>query len=178
MFYEAFKYLVAVFFNVLNRLMFGNLPPFGCVGVVVEEQGRFLVVKRPEGTFVFPGGFMRWRETPEQTAIREGKEETGLDLSIQRLICYRSAPTRHPFYMSTLTLIFQASVIGGTPQSSIEGEPCWLDEETVCNSLDEFYQPALHDYLHSRNQASSSQDTNSANKKKTYAIHTTTDNLS
>ena len=135
--------------------MFGNLPPFGSACVIVEEQGRFLVLKRPEGTTVFPGGFMRWGEIAEETARREGKEETGLDLHIERMVSYRSTPTTDLDHMSTLTVFFHARVIGGEPRSSIEGQPCWLDEATLRDGLHEFYQQPFADYLQYRNQASS-----------------------
>ena len=154
MLYNAFKHAVAIFFNLLNRLMFGNLPPFGSACVIVEEQGRFLVLQRPEGTTVFPGGFMRWKETAEETALREGKEETGLDLRIERMISYCSTPTTDLDHMSTLTVFFHARAIGGEIRSSIEGQPCWLDEKTLQECLHEFYHQPLADYLHYRNQAS------------------------
>ncbi len=152
MLYNAFKYAVAIFFNLLNRLMFGNLPPFGSACVIVEEQGRFLVLKRPEGETVFPGGLMRWGEVVEETARREGKEETGLDLRIEHMISYRSTPAVDLVHMSALTLFFYARVVGGELRSSIEGKPCWLDEMTLRDSLPEYYQQAFADYLQFRNQ--------------------------
>ena len=148
MLYNAFKQSVAIFFNIVNRLMFGNLPPFGSACVIIEEQGRFLVIKRSEGAIVFPGGFIRWKESARETARREGKEETGLDLRIERIVSYRSSPTTDLHHMSTVTLFFQASVIGGTLHNSVEGQPLWLDKESLRISLDNFYQPALNDYLH------------------------------
>ena len=150
MLYNAFKHAVAIFFNLLNRLMFGNLPPFGSACVIVEEQGRFLVIKRPEGTTVFPGGFMRWGEHAEATAQREGKEETGLDLHIEGMFSYRSTPTDDFDHMSTLTIFFLANITGGELRSSIEGQPCWLDEKTLSSCLHEYYRPVLEDYLRSR----------------------------
>jgi len=144
--------------------MFGNLPPFGSACVIVEEHGRFLVIKRPERTTVFPGGFMRWQESAEETARREGKEETGLDLHIGRMIGYRSTPTINLDHMSTLTIFFQASVIGGDLQSSIEGQPCWLDEETLSKCLHDYYKPVFDDYLHHQSKISF-QETNALEEK-------------
>lgn len=50
---------------------------------VVEREGCFLVGQRPEGKSLagyaeFPGGRVEDGETPEQAAIRECLEETGL----------------------------------------------------------------------------------------------------
>lgn len=159
MLYNAFKHTVAILFNLLNRLMFGNLPPFGSACVIVEEQGRFLVLKRPTGTAAFPGGFMRWNELAEETARREAKEETGLDLQIAHMVSYSSTPSTDFKHMSTLTLFFHASVIAGELRTSIEGQPCWLDEETLRGCLHSYYQDALDDYLRYRSQTISSHET-------------------
>ncbi|HAH00905.1 MAG TPA: hypothetical protein DCL75_19095, partial [Ktedonobacter sp.] len=68
--YRMLKGLVGIFFNILNLLLAGNLPPFGCVSIVIrdQDQASYLVIERPEGGFVFPGGFMRWGEHSVQTA--------------------------------------------------------------------------------------------------------------
>jgi 8-oxo-dGTP diphosphatase len=56
--------------------------PVPAAGVVLVEQGRVLLVKRRwdprAGTWCLPAGFMEAGETPEQSAIRELEEETGL----------------------------------------------------------------------------------------------------
>ncbi len=54
---------------------------------VVEQDDRFLVGRRPDGTVLagmweFPGGKIRPGETPEQCAVRECREETGLDVTV------------------------------------------------------------------------------------------------
>jgi len=146
-FYNAFKRAVALFFNLLNMLLRGNLPPLGTVCVVVEKDGRYLVVERPEGAFVFPGGFMLWREHSEQTARREAKEETGLDLRVGAIIGCYTTPSVNIDAMSTVTIVHVAEVIGGELRSSIEGQPRWIDKETVPHILSKHYQPILTKYL-------------------------------
>src|SRR5437764_14993514 len=61
-FYYILRKSVGFCFNCLNICLFGNLPPQGCISVIVEDQGRLLLLKRPNGNLVFPGGFIRWRE--------------------------------------------------------------------------------------------------------------------
>ena len=52
---------------------------------------------QPEsGDWCIPAGFMEWDEHPQQTAIREIKEETGLDVSIIRMIGFYDEPGRDP----------------------------------------------------------------------------------
>ena len=145
--YRVLNKLVGVFFNVLNLLLVGNLPPFGSVGMIVEDKGRYLVIQRPEGKTVFPSGFIRWREHPRQTVRREGKEETGLDLQVGEVVGYSSTITSHFGRMSTVTLIYEAEVVGGQLRGSVEGEPCWLDGSEARSKLDVHSRQMLDRYL-------------------------------
>ena len=58
------------------------LNPVPAAGVILVEEGRVLMTLRRyaprEGTWCLPAGFMESGETPEQTAVRELQEETGL----------------------------------------------------------------------------------------------------
>lgn len=152
MFYRLLKHLVGICFNLLNFVLGGNLPPLGCVCMVVEEQGRFLLIRRPEGKLSFPSGFIRWRELPIQAAKRECLEETGLKLQIepQDLICCYAHVGQHIDTMSTLTLVYTGKIVGGTLRGSIEGEACWLDEENMRCNLEKRCENLLSDYMQFR----------------------------
>ena len=56
--------------------------PVPAAGVLLVEAGRVLMVKRRwdprAGSWCLPAGFMEAGETPEQTAVRELQEETGV----------------------------------------------------------------------------------------------------
>jgi ADP-ribose pyrophosphatase YjhB (NUDIX family) len=56
--------------------------PVPAAGVLLAEQGRVLLVKRRweprAGYWCLPSGFMEAGERPEQTAVRELQEETGV----------------------------------------------------------------------------------------------------
>ena len=153
MLYRLLKSLVGICFNLLNFVLAGNLPPFGCVTVVVEEQGRYLLIQRPQGKLTFPSGFMRWREMPAETAQRECEEETGLRLQINdpedMIACYGHVG-RHIDTMSTLTVLFCGRVISGRLRKSIEGQPYWLSEEEMLGKLERRCEPILEDYLRYR----------------------------
>lgn len=150
--YRVLNKLVGIFFNILNFFLAGNLPPFGSVCMIVEDKGRYLVVQRPEGKVVFPSGFMRWREHPTQTVRREGKEETGLDLRVGEVVGYSSVVSPRFNRMSSLTLIYEAEVVGGQLRGSVEGEPSWLDESELRNKLDVQQRNMLDRYLHYRSR--------------------------
>lgn len=152
MFYELLKKLVGVFFNALNLLLAGNLPPFACSGVIVEEQDRYLVIRQPSGSFAFPGGFMRWREHPAQTAQRECEEETGLRIRTGNVIGYYSITSPQIDRMSTVNIIFQGEVLGGELRDSIEGHPCWLAADELRGKLTSLHKTVLEDYLRYRTE--------------------------
>ena len=151
--YRVLNKFVSIFFNLLNLLLVGNLPPFGSVCMIVEDSGRYLVIQRPEGKTVFPSGFVRWREHPEQTVRREGKEETGLELRVGEVVGYSSVVSAHFFRMSALTLIYEAEVVGGQLRGSVEGDPCWLDDSELRSKLDAQQRSMLECYLRYRTRS-------------------------
>lgn len=150
MVYTVVKKCVGIFFNLLNILLGGNLPPLACVCVIVEEDHRYLVVERREGDLVFPAGFMRWRESPREAAQREGHEETGLQLRIGPVVGYWSATSKQFDQMSAISIIYRGQVIGGELRGSIEGQPRWVHEEELRERLDPSFVSILDDYLRFR----------------------------
>jgi 8-oxo-dGTP diphosphatase len=56
--------------------------------VLLQDDKIALIERHRAGLhyFTFPGGHVEPGETPEQAAVRESKEELGLDVSIQRLL--------------------------------------------------------------------------------------------
>ncbi len=150
MLYDLLKKCVSIFFNLLNVLLGGKLPPFGTASVVVERNDYYLVVELPKNRMVFPGGFMDWREHPIQAAVREGKEETGLQLQAGDLIGYYPTVSDSWTNMSNISFVYQAQVVGGTLQTNAEGKPCWLHETELRKRMSEHSLHILNDYLRYR----------------------------
>ncbi len=54
-----------------------------CCGCIILNEDKVLLVKHNVGHWGFPKGHMEENETELQTAIRETKEETNLDVEVQ-----------------------------------------------------------------------------------------------
>jgi len=66
-------------------------PRIGCGAVIQRADGAILLVQRgrqPEqGHWGLPGGKVDWMEKVEDAMVREVLEETGLKVSVERLLC-------------------------------------------------------------------------------------------
>lgn len=58
----------------------------GVAVLVIDDQERVLLQRRNEGLWGMPGGFMELGESAEETARREVKEETGINVGQLSLI--------------------------------------------------------------------------------------------
>lgn len=107
------------------------------VGVAVRDEfDRVLLEKRSDcGLWGFPGGRIEAGESIAQAAIREVKEETGLNVEITRLIGVYSDPTERivtfPDNVVQLVDIFlEAKVVSGELTCSDESEALRFFHET------------------------------------------------
>jgi len=83
--------------------------------VFIEQEGRVLLVRRamnPErGKWALPAGYIDDGEDPREAAIREVREETGLDVEITELVDVQTGPL--PLGAS-IVIIYAARVVSGT----------------------------------------------------------------
>lgn len=99
---------------------------------VFSRDGYLLLIKRKfepfKGKWAFPGGFMDPGENLYQTAVRELKEETGIEVSTENieLLDIRSDPDRDPrghiIDVGFFTVIEKTQDI----ENSNETEPEWV----------------------------------------------------
>lgn len=88
--------------------------PAPTVDVVIVLPGdRVVLVERrnPPPGWALPGGFVDAGETIEAAAVREAKEETGLDVRLEELLYVYSDPRRDP-RRHTLSAVFVARAAG------------------------------------------------------------------
>lgn len=60
-------------------------PKVGVVGTIRDDHDEVLLMKRPEGTWSLPGGWLEPAESPRVAIAREVKEETTLDVTTAEL---------------------------------------------------------------------------------------------
>ena len=84
--------------------------------IIRRKDGPVVLVRRLSQPFkdfyAIPGGFEEYGETVKEAAIREAKEETGLDVKMQRLVGVYSDMTRDP-RGHVITVAYLAEEIGG-----------------------------------------------------------------
>ncbi len=93
-----------------GQSVFVHKNPVPTVDVIIYfPPGQIVLVERrkfPQG-WALPGGFVDYGEKVESAAVREAREETGLDVVLTRLLGVYSQPDRDP-RQHTLSVVFTA----------------------------------------------------------------------
>ena len=94
--------------------------PIPAAGAIIVEKDKILLVKRAHPPRVnwwcIPAGFMEWDEHPEQTAMRELEEETGLKIELTSFFEVYSG--QDDPRSNAVLLLYLARVIGGQMRPS------------------------------------------------------------
>ncbi len=98
--------------------LYENPLPATCLVVADNRQGILLVRRGVEpkiGYWCLPGGFMELDETPEQAALRELREETGLIGRIDTLLGVSANPSK--LYQTVLMIGYLVKQYEGIPMA-------------------------------------------------------------
>ncbi|BCK57408.1 NUDIX hydrolase [Nocardia wallacei] len=93
---------------------------------VLNENRQVLMIQRSDnGRWAIPGGGQDFGETIEETAVRETREETGIDIEITGLVGIYSNPNHVMAYTDgevrqQFSICFRAHPIGGQMHTSPE----------------------------------------------------------
>lgn len=83
--------------------------------IVLNEQGEILLIKGPRRGWEIPGGQVEEGESLKDAAIREAKEESGIDIEITKFCGIFQNVDR-----SICNTLFLGKAIGGVPTTSSE----------------------------------------------------------
>jgi ADP-ribose pyrophosphatase YjhB (NUDIX family) len=108
------------------------LDPKVAVGTIITRpDGHIVLVKRAiepgYGKWVFPGGYVDRGEEVTLAAIREAREEAGLEIRIDHLVGIYSYAGRTP-----IIIVYAATVTGGELAVDEEGlEARWFEPHAI-----------------------------------------------
>jgi 8-oxo-dGTP diphosphatase len=98
-----------------------DLPKFAVTALTFIAQGdSILLVRQGYGKryWSLPGGSMEPGESVDQAAVREVKEETGLDVRLTRLVGVYSRPAE-----GALAVCFEGEIVGGSFCEAMDETP-------------------------------------------------------
>ena len=123
--------------------------PLPTVDIIIEiESGGIVLIKRknPPYGWALPGGFVDYGESLEEAAIREAKEETDLEVILEKQLHTYSDPRRDPRHHSISTVFIAKGK--GRPRAKDDAIEIGLFHES--NLPDEIafdHRTILNDYF-------------------------------
>lgn len=87
----------------------------GATAIIIQGDQLLLTRRRDFPVWVAPGGHMDRGETLPECCVREVKEETGLDVEVERLVGVYARQARFSERVQWTTFAFTCRVVGGTP---------------------------------------------------------------
>lgn len=148
--------------NECNFIKYGNPKP--CAGcIIVNDKDEVLLVTRAKdpykGMFDIPGGFVELEEHPEDCAIREVKEELGIEVQLKDgpfvIILNKTENRKSDTYhysseddQQTLNIYYLAHIVNGKPKISDEVDYFeWMSFHKVSLIMDQIAFMADKDAL-------------------------------
>jgi len=108
------------------------------VALFINKKSIILIKRKNtpfRGYWALPGGFVEYGETVEAAVIRETKEETGLDISIEGIVGIYSDPERDP-RGHVVSICFLGSPLDGKLRADTDASEVRVFKLEEINSLD------------------------------------------
>ncbi len=124
-------------------------PKVGSDAAIFNEQGEILLMDRADGGgWCLPCGWVEPNETPAATAVRETREETGLEVVVQQLVgVFTRMPGGRNGPHTMVAVVHLCAIIGGELTLSHEGLGLhyWpIDDVPTWHATHEQYARAAH----------------------------------
>lgn len=122
--------------------------PFVTVDILIEYDEGIVLIRRknPPLGWALPGGFVDYGETLEGAAIREAKEETGLDVELIRQFHTYSDPDRDPRH-HTITTVYIAKGKGHLRSGDDAKEVAVFKKDNLPEEIVFDHRKILNDYF-------------------------------
>ena len=94
-------------------------PKVGAEAAIFDRQGRMLLVRRSDdGLWCLPCGWVEPNESPDKAAVRETREETGLEVrSLQLVDVFTRKPLAGHGVHTAIAVTYLCEVVGGSLES-------------------------------------------------------------
>jgi len=125
--------------------------PIPTADLIIEYNRGIVLIKRknpPEG-WALPGGFVEYGESLETAAVREAKEETGLDVELLRQFHTYSDPKRDPRH-HTITTVFIAKAKGKAMAGDDAKEIGVFSKDILPDQIAFDHRDIINDYFSGR----------------------------
>ncbi len=124
--------------------------PVPTVDVIIElgNKGEIVLIKRrnPPMGLAIPGGFVDYGERVEDAAVREAREETGLDVKLKYLLGVYSDPERDS-RLHTISTVFVASAKGKPQAGDDAREVVVIRPDAINKPLCFDHERIISDYI-------------------------------
>ncbi|MCR9141471.1 MAG: NUDIX hydrolase [bacterium] len=124
--------------------------PLAAADAIIEIGDKIVLIERlnePPGHAI-PGGFMDLGESAEEAAIREAKEETGLDVLLVDMLALYSDPRRDPRGPVVTAMFIAKAPADARPQAGDDAKRAFLvDPDHLPDDLAFDHATILRDYL-------------------------------
>lgn len=119
--------------------------------VVLSDDSQHVLLLRREIFILWelPGGGVEKNELPADAAVRECREETGIEIQIERLVGRYTHPSVYSLG-DQLTHVYRARAVGGIPRRiGLENTGMqWCDLEKFPAGLQPLHRQMIADALH------------------------------
>lgn len=132
--------------TICGRQHYANAKP--CAGLLILRDHQVLLVRRKmapyRGYWDIPGGFLEERELPQVGALREAREETGLDVDVLDFLGFYMDDYDFQEERYAILNIYFVGTAEGKPQAGDDAEECaWFPLEALPDKIAFDHEPLV-----------------------------------